>query len=184
MKTPVPAPVHFAYKRNDSEGVTKSFEGDLTANTMDLIFFSRQPADPDLVSSPGGYNVHDGVADFTNTTHYTRSDEHQWLIAPTMPVQSAAPWGEFVAKPSIQRAGQESVNGFDTIKYTVDTTHQNSTDKAGARMGLNAKNYDITGTVWVAKDAGCILQWLIDSQTDFNDGKVNKTHYEGTISRK
>ncbi len=180
MKTAPPAPVHFAYKTSNSDGETKSWEGDVTANTADFSMFSRQPSTPDLAQNTS-YKIHDGFADFTNTFHYARSDDHQWQMAPTMPVQSATPWGEFINKPMIERVGPDNVNGFDAVKYTVDTSKESLLDRVGF-SGL--KDYSFTGTVWLTKDTGCVLRWNMDSQSTHKDGTVSKVHYEGAVTRK
>jgi hypothetical protein len=40
------------------------------------------------------------------------------------------------------------------------------------------------GTAWVLKDGNCVLQYNIDYQETGKDGKVSKTHYEGTVTKK
>lgn len=176
----LPGPVHFSYKVSGSDREAKSWEGDVTANTADFSMFTEQPSTPDLAQN-SAYKIHDGLADFTNTFHYTRSDDHAWMMAPTMPIQSSTPWGEFINKPTINQDGPETVNGFETIKYTVD----NSKDDLMERVGFSGlKDYSVKGTVWVTKDAGCILQWMMDSQSTHKDGTVSKFHYEGTVTKK
>lgn len=180
MKTAPPSPVHFSYKASGSDRVKKSWEGDVTANTADFSMFSEQPSDPDLAEN-AAYKIHDGLADFSNTFHYTRSDDHQWAMAPTMPVQTATPWSVFLSKPPIERVGPESVNGFETVKYTVDNSKQDLMERVGF---TGAKDYIVNGTVWLTKDSGCILQWVMDSQTTQKDGTTDKTHFEGTVTKK
>ena len=176
----LPGSVHFSYKASGSDGVTKSWEGDVTANTADFSMFSRQPSDPDLAANPA-YKIHDGFADFTNTFHYARSDDHQWAIAPTMPVQSATPWSVFLSKPPIDKVGPEIVNGIEAVKFTVDNSKQDLMERVGF---TGVKDYIVNGTVWLTKDSGCILQWAMDSQTTRKDGTISKEHYEGTVTKK
>ena len=176
----LPGPVHVSYKVSGSDGVTKNWEGDITATTADLSMFSRQPSTPDLAQN-SSYKIHDGFADFTNTFHYTRSDDHDWVMAPTMPVQSGTPWGEFINKPTIDQVGPDTVNGFESVKYVVDNSKQSMLERVGF---TGAKDYIVNGTVWVAKDSGCILQWVMDSQTTHKDGTLDKRHYEGTVTKK
>lgn len=180
MKTPVAAPVHFAYKTSNSDGEAVTWEGDVTANTADMSMFKRQPSTPDLAQN-SAYKVHDGVADFTNTFHYERSQDHDWQMAPTMPVQSATPWGEFINKPQIDLAGADTVNGFATTKFVVDNSKQDLLDRVGFSGN---KDYILKGTVWLTKDTGCILQWAMDAQTTHKDGAVSAAHFEGTVTKK
>jgi hypothetical protein len=179
-QTTLPGPVHFSYKVSGSDKETKSWEGDVTANTADFSMFTEQPSTPDLAQN-SAYKIHDGLADFTNTFHYTRSDDHGWQIASTMPVQSATPWGEFINKPQIDLAGPDTVNGFAAVKYTVDNSKQDLMDRVGFSGN---KDYIVKGTVWLTKDSGCILQWTMDSQTTHKDGSIDKVHYEGTVTKK
>lgn len=180
MKTAPPSPVHFSYKASGSDKVTKSWEGDVTANTADFSMFGEQPSDPDLAANPA-YKVHDGLADFSNTFHYDRSDEHQWAMAATMPVQTASPWSVFLSKPPIDLVGPETVNGFETVKYSVDNSKQDLMERVGF---TGAKDYNVKGTVWLTKDSGCILQWMMDSETTRKNGTTDKMHYEGSVTKK
>jgi hypothetical protein len=83
----------------------------------------------------------------------------------------------------VSRVGTENINGYDTIKYAVDTTHQSAVEKS-AGMLRQLKDYNITGTAWVLKDAKCVLQYNIDDEQVGTDGKVSKTHYEGSVAKK
>jgi hypothetical protein len=176
----LPGPVHFVYAASNSDGESKKWEGDVTATTADFSMFSSQPATPDLAQN-SAYKVHDGVADFTNTLHYTRSEDHQWAMAPTMPVQTATPWSEFVSKPPIDRVGSDTVNGFEAVKYTVDNSKQSKMERVGF---VPIEDFNFNGTVWLLKDTGCILQWKMDATTTHKDGKATKVHYEGTVTKK
>ena len=176
----LPGPVHFSYKVSGSNKEVKSWAGDITATTADFSMFTETPSNPDLAQN-SAYKIHDGLADFTNTFHYDRSQDHDWQMAPTMPVQSATPWGEFINKPPINQVGPETVNGFETIKYSVDNSKQDLMERVGF-SGM--KDYNLNGTVWVTKDSGCILQWAMDAQTTHKDGTISKVHYEGTVTKK
>ncbi|MGE5243190.1 MAG: hypothetical protein ACM3SQ_03060 [Betaproteobacteria bacterium] len=173
-------PVHFVYKAVSSDGETKSYEGDITAEAADFTLFSSQPSTPDLAENPS-YKIHDGKADFTNTFHYTHADEHEWATAATMPIQGTTPWSVFVDKPPIDRVGPDSVNGFETIKYTVDNSKQSLADRVGV---TDVKDHLVNGTVWLTKDTGCILQWTMDASTEHKDGTISRVHYEGVMKKK
>ena len=66
----------------------------------------------------------------------------------------------------------------------MDTTHESQSEKAALAAFSRLQNYDIVGSTWVLKDANCVLQYNIDYQQTGKDGKVSKTHYEGTVSKK
>ena len=127
--------------------------------------------------------IHDGFAEQTVTNHFTRSDAAGWRSGVTFMAQGGTPWGLFIYKPPVTRAGVENINGYGTIKYTVDTTHQSPMEKSAGFL-RQLKDYNITGPAWVLKDSSCVLQYQIDDERVENDGRTSKTHYEGTITKK
>jgi hypothetical protein len=187
---PPPAtPIHFSNKVTESDGSSKDFEEDLSGDTLDQTIHERHPAtdydrkfnaDFPKLATP----IRDGFAENTHNNHYTRSDQSGWRVAGNGAAQGGTPWGLFIYKPSVSRIGTENINGYDTIKYAVDTTHQSRMDKAAGLIMGKLKDYNITGTAWVLKDANCVLQYNIDYEEDGTDGTVKKTHYEGTVTKK
>ena len=193
---PPPQPLHFSNKITESDQSlrSKDFEADLSGDTLDIIHHDRWLAtdddrkffeetrkfdDPKMVVRA----LHDRFADETVTNHFTRSDESGWRVGFTGVAQGGTPWGLFIYKPPVSRVGTENINGYDTIKYAVDTTHQSELEKS-AGMLRQLKDYNITGTAWVLNGANCVLQYNIDDEQVSKDGKVSKTHYEGTVAKK
>lgn len=186
---PVAQPLHFSNKENQSDGSSKDFEADLAGDTFDRTFSERHPAtdmDRELNTVPGGIpiQIRDGFASTTNTVHYTRSDQSGWREGGNGIALGGTPWGLFVSKPTVTQVGAENINGYNTVKYSVDTTHDSQTDKAALLMFGKLKDYNITGSAWVLKDANCVLQYNLDYEEDSKDGTVKKTHYEGTVTKK
>jgi len=105
-------------------------------------------------------------------------------MAATSLAQGGTPWNLFVSRPTVNRAGDENLNGYDTVKYSVDTTHDSQTDKAALMMFSKLKDYNITGNAWVLKDPNCVLQYSLDYEQESKDGKASKTHYEGAVTKK
>lgn len=188
---PAPAqPLHFSNKETHSDGSSKDFEADFSGDSFDLTFSERHPANDvdrelnkDLAKTGTPVPIRDGFAESKQTTHYPRSDESLWRIGPNSVAQAGTPWGLFIFKPAVTRVGTEQVNGYDTIKYAIDTTHESSMEKASEFL-RQVKDYNITGTAWVLKDVNCILQYQIDDEQIDNHDKTNKTHYEGTVTKK
>ena len=196
LQGPVPGqPLHFSNKVTESDQSLKSkdYEADLSGDTLDIIqherwlvtdeerkFFeeSRKSDDPKMIVRA----IHDGFAEQTVTNHFTRSDEVGWSGV-TNVAQGGTPWGLFIYKPPITRVGAENINGYDTVRYVVDTTHQSQMEKSAGFL-RQLKDYNITGTAWVLKDTGCVLQYEIDDERVADDGMVSKTRYEGTITKK
>jgi len=186
---PVAQPLHFSNKENESDGSSKDFEADLAGDTFDRTISERHPAtdmDRELNTVPGGIpiQIRDGFAATTHTVHYTRSDQSGWREGGNGIALGGTPWGLFVSKPTVTQVGTENINGYDTIKYAVDTTHQSQLDKTPLLMSGRLKDYNITGSSWVLKDSNCVLQYNIDFEEDGKDGTVKKTHYEGTVTKK
>lgn len=193
---PPAAPLHFSNKITESDPSSKSkvYQADLSGDTLDIIYHERWLAtdedrkffaetrkfeDPKTITR----DMRDGFAEDTITNHYTRSDDVGWRGGVNRVAQGGTPWGLFIYKPPVSRVGTENINGYDTIKYAVDTTHQSEIDKS-AGMLRQLKDYNITGTAWVLKDANCVVQYNIDDEQVSTDGKVSKTHYEGTVAKK
>jgi hypothetical protein len=181
-------PVHFSNKETQSDGSSKDFESVLTGDKFDVTVHERHRAtdfdrEINKVQGTQPVPIRDGFAESVRTNHYTRSDVQDWTMGGNSVVLGATPWGLFVNKPTITHAGTETVAGFDTTKYSVDTRQQSRMDKAALLAAGRLKDYNITGTTWVLKDKNCILQYSIDFEQDENDGKVSKTHYDGTVTK-
>jgi hypothetical protein len=189
--------LHFSNQivESDPSAKSKDFQADYAGDTVDLVhrdkwlasdedrkFFQESATftDPKVITR----SINNGIAEETVTNHATRSDEVNWRGVMTSIAQGGTPWHLFVDKPPASLVGPETVNGFDTLKYAVDTTHEDKSDK-GAWLAFNhLQNYDIIGTAWVLKDSPCILQYNIDYTETAKDGKTSKTHYEGTVTKK
>jgi hypothetical protein len=189
---PVSTPVHFFNKETHGDGSTKDFESDLSADKLDVTFHERRQAtSDDKPSSTPALNglpaltetVANGYWDLVRINHYTRSNDHQWLNGANDLERNATPWGFFIDKPPVTKVGTETISGYDTIKYSVDTTHQSQTDKFARLMTGNMKDYNLVGSVWVAKAGACILQYQLDYEEDGKDGSVKKEHYEGGVTK-
>jgi len=198
LEGPSPAlALHFSNQvvASDPTAKSKDFQADYAQDAVDLVhrdrwlateqdkqFFeeSKKFTDPKIILR----TIDNGFAEETVTTHAARSDQINWRGVITGIAQGGTPWNLFVAKPKVNPVGPDNVNGFETIKYTVDTTQQGLTDKAALTAFGKLQNYEIVGTAWVLKDGNCVLQYNIDYQETGKDGKVRKTHYEGTVKKK
>jgi len=198
LEGPAPAEgLHFSSQVVESDPTAKSkdFQADYAGDAVDLVardrwlatdqdkqFFeeSKKFTDPKIINR----TINNGIAEETVTTHATRSDQISWRGVIISIAQGGTPWNLFVDKPKVNPVGPDSVNGFATIKYTVDTTHEGLTEKAALTAFRRLENYEIVGNAWVLKDGNCVLQYNIDYQETGKDGKVRKTHYEGTVKKK
>ena len=193
---PVSQPVHFSNKQSESDGSSKDFESDLSSDKFDITFRERHRATSD--DKPGStpavdnepihvpartVNVADGYAELVQVSHYVRSNDHDWNMGATTVAQGGSPWGLFINKPPVTQVGTETISGYETTKYAVDTIHQSQLEKSPGLIGGQLKDYNIVGTAWVAKQGTCVLQYQIDYEEDAKDGTVRKVHYEGSITK-
>jgi len=186
---PLGTPLHFSNKVTSSGGSSKDFEADLAGDTLDVTVHERRPAtDLDRESSgvPGAAPVliRDGFVEETRTNHYSRADKSGWIVGSNSIVLGATPWNLFVAKPEARPVSRENVNGYETIKYAVDTTRQSSTDKWAFDAAWRVRDYNITGSAWATKDTRCILKYSIEVKKNDLDGRVERTNYEGEVVKK
>lgn len=198
LQGPAPAqPLHFSYKVTETDQSLKSkdYEADLAGDNVDLVHLDTWLAtdqdramfqdtakfdDPKVVTRV----IKDGIAEETTKNHATRSDAIGWRGIATGMAQGGTPWNLFLNKPPVTRTGTENVNGFESIKYSVDTTKQDAIDKGALRAFAHLQDYNITGTAWVMRDVNCVLQYDITYEETSNDGKSRKTHYEGAVTKK
>ncbi len=182
-------PVHFSYKKSETDGSFKNFEGDLSGDALDSSVHEKRPAtdidremnkEKALTPVP----IVDGFVETTRTSHYTRGDASAWSMGTGGSVQAFAPWSLFIAKPEVRQVGTENVAGFDAVKYSIDTSQQSQLEKSPLTMMGGLKDYTIKGDAWVDKSQQCILQYTIDYEEDGKDGTVKKTRYEGSTTKK
>jgi hypothetical protein len=194
---PAPAqPLHFSNKENESDGSAKDFESDLSGDKFEVTLRQRHKAtqydksgstpavDNGPIHSPSiTTTVADGFAEVVQTNHYARSEPNQWSMGISTVAQGGTPWDLFINKPTTTKVGSETINGFETDKYAIDTTRQTQLEKSALLMAGQLRDYNIVGTAWVAKPEACIVQYQIDYEEDAKDGSVRKVHYEGGVTK-
>jgi hypothetical protein len=180
--------VHFSYKVSESDGSLKEYAGDLAGDNLDSSVHEKRVAndmDREMAADKNlkGPPVVNGFVETTRARHATRSDASGWSMGWGGSVQAVTPWGLFIAKPNVKQVGTESVAGFDSAKYSVDTDGQGQLDKMPLMLAGGLKDYTIKGNAWVDSNQQCILQYIIDYEEVMKDGTVKKTHYEGSTTR-
>jgi hypothetical protein len=84
---------------------------------------------------------------------------------------------------ALKREGSESVNGYDTVRYSVDTARGDSAEQGLYRATLGAGGFE-KGDIWVTSK-GCPVKLELDSEMHGRDGAViGKTHYSEAMVRK
>jgi hypothetical protein len=161
------APLHLAFAENSSDSKSTSIEADVTSAT---IAYTRRETSAGQTSAS------------TKKLAMARLSEMEL----DFDIMGPVPWhGELVAAQDAARAaGAENVNGYDTVKYAIDTANEPAAQKATFDSLMAVKDYKIAGTAWIASDSGCLVKYAIDFEKDEKDGSAKKTHFEGNVTRK
>jgi hypothetical protein len=158
-------PFHYSYKYSGTAGSIDN-EAEVTTQAIDVI--SKD-------------------ASGTHSYHGVRSDENSWNAA-ILNLSSLRFTGLSARIDSLNGTsalvpqGTESVNGYNTSKYEIDTTRANASDKQQFETLFNKGSFE-TGTIWAPAD-GCVVKLVLDEAIVQNDGSVDKGHYEFAIVKK
>ena len=157
-----PEVFHYSYRHNGSNSVDE--EADLTPQTIDGTFKNN---------------------DISRAFHGVRSDRDSWQGAQMslMGISGMSSTVVLVGNTSATvREGAEKVNGYDTIKYSIDTARGTAIENALYRSTLGSGGFE-KGTVWVTSQ-GCPVEISLDTEMHRNDGSVQKDHYEEAMIKK
>jgi len=80
------------------------------------------------------------------------------------------------------REGTEKMNGYDTIRYSIDTARSDAAEAGLYRATLGAGGFE-KGMAWVTAQ-GCPVKLSLDSEMHLNNGSVEKDHYEIEMVKK
>lgn len=149
---------HYSYKHTDANGWVED-EAEITPQAMDIIIKDKSGS---------------------HTFHGVHSDEGSWssAVADLSHLNITAMSSRLNAlndSSAIVQLGRESINGYDTAKYSIDTASANSSDRQsfGTLFGKGASE---KGTAWMAPD-GCVAKFTLD-ETIVQGDELNKAHYE------
>ena len=158
-----PAPFHLSFKKS-----TKVVSTDLETNVT-----------PNSING----TVIDGSG--TREIHAVRSDSAAWnlaVVTVTAPISGAASTLNLARNSSaMSRVGAEEVHGQQTVKYAIDTGHDNPAD-ATAFRNIMGHNGFLRGSAWVTGD-GCPVKLVLDAQMAFPDGTVEEQHFESNVTQ-
>jgi hypothetical protein len=116
----------------------------------------------------------------SHTFHGVRSDERSWKsavldLSHLNITAMSARLNALNESSAIVQQGRESINGYDTAKYSIDTEGANSSDRQKFET-LFGKDASEKGTTWMAPD-GCVAKFTLD-ETIMQGDALNKAHYE------
>lgn len=89
-----------------------------------------------------------------------------------------------MAQSTAISAGPDPVGGYDTIKYTFDTARLAEPEKLRFEHMMRAKDLSVTGSVWITKEAPCMVRYLTDYHfTAAKDDSMGSVHNEGSLTK-
>jgi hypothetical protein len=93
------------------------------------------------------------------------------------------------AQPGVKYAGDEQIGGYDARRYDFDLTGVDADIKKAMTLGNAAglrqtKDYNVKGSAWIAKEDGRMVRFRFDNIYTFADGKLDGTHFEGSVCKK
>jgi len=149
---------HYSYKHTDANGWVED-EAEIAPQVMDITITDKSGS---------------------HTFHGVRSDEGSWssAVVDLSHLNITAMSSRLNAlndSSAIVQQGRESVNGYDTAKYSIDTGSANSSDRQKFET-LFGKGASEKGTAWMAPD-GCVAKFILDETIMQSDG-LNKAHFE------
>ena len=84
---------------------------------------------------------------------------------------------------AVVNQGAEKKNGYDTVKFSIDTARGNSAEQGLFKTVLGPGGFE-RGNVWVTSE-GCPVQITLDEEIHRKDGSTaGKAHYEEAMTRK
>jgi hypothetical protein len=84
---------------------------------------------------------------------------------------------------AVVNQGPERKNGYDTVKYSIDTARGNNTEQKLFNSILGPGGFE-KGNVWLTSQ-GCPVQIALDEEIHGKDGSlVGKAHYEEAMIKK
>ena len=121
----------------------------------------------------------------SRTIHGERSDSESWHAAwaGLMGIGGMSSTMALVNhSSSMANEGPEKVNGYDAVKYSIDTSRGNDAEQGLYRSVLGVGGFE-KGTVWTISH-GCPVKLVIDSEMHLKNGDIDKVHYEEAMVRK
>jgi hypothetical protein len=153
-----PEAFHYSYKSTVGGSVGK--EAEITPQSMDVTIQDKY-----------GSHKYRGV----------RSDEASWNsavlnLSGSGVTAMSARIDSIKDKSAVVHAGAEPRNGYQTTKYSIDTTNASSSDLRTYEAFFGSGSYE-KGTIWITAD-GCPVKLILDEATKQANGSVDKDHFE------
>ena len=157
-----PEAFHYSYVKQSDNPVEE--QADITPQTIDGMFKN---------------------ASASRTLHGDRSDRENWQAAWTglMGISGMSSTIALVNHSSATvKEGPEKVNGYDAVRYSIDTSRGDAVEQGLYRSVLGVGGFQ-KGTVCTIPP-GCPVKLSLDSEMHLRNGNIDKVHYEEAMVRK
>jgi hypothetical protein len=158
-----------------------------TSNSNGRVASKGSDSTNQVELTPQAMDVNSKDSSGSRKYHGVRSDETSWNTA-VLDLSSLRFTGLSARIESLNGTsalvsrGAESVNGYNTIKYAIDTTRANTADRQQFETLFNKGSFE-KGTIWVPAD-GCAVKMDLDEAIVQNDGSIDQGHYELALVKK
>jgi hypothetical protein len=146
-------------------------------------YISEADFTPDNVTGTSNWRSGQDTQQISNV----HSDANAWDAAVMLlaaPITQSVVGDLRMAQSTAISAGPDPVGGYDTIKYTFDTARLAQPEKLRFENMMRAKDLSVTGTIWITKDAPCMVKYLTDYHfTAAKDDSMGSVHNEGSLTR-
>lgn len=159
-----PESFHFSYKYTDAS-LSQDKQADITPQAMDIT-----------IKDQSGIHSYHGV----------RADDLSWNKA----VLDLSGLGMSAMMSRLEQLNDtsainlqatETINGYDTTRYALDTTNVNSSDQRKFEFLFGKGSFE-KGMVWTSSD-GCAVKLVLDERVLLS-GNLKDAHYEMARVRK
>jgi hypothetical protein len=159
-------------------------------NPTEAFHYSYKKDGPNFVDEEADITPQTIVGSFKNNSisrpiHGVHTDAEGWQTAWTslMGISGMSSTIALVRNTSATvREDAEKMNGYDAIRYSIDTARASEDESALYKSTLGAGGFE-KGDAWVTSQ-GCPVKLSLDSEMHLNDGSVDKIHYEVAMIKK
>lgn len=176
-----PAPFHVSFKKSTSDGFVYECEADISS---DAITGQQTDSNPTTKVGDDVFPANSRTRQLNGTPAGTPNWEYAYgSLNPYMNGHIGD------AQPGVKYVGDEQTGGYDARHYTFDLAGVDADIKKAMQMGNSlglrqTKDYNVKGSAWIAKSDGRMVKFSFDNIYTFSNGKIDSTHYEGTITKK
>lgn len=180
---------HLSFKKADSDGTTFSLEENVTPSAMTG---QETQVTPKTQTDPGGTRVFPRNA--------TAGTDDWQMTANAIQLAYLNPMDIRDAQDSVKYVDDEEAGGYAARRYDFDLSQLPASAKAGTLLGAKVlggmvngamggghalmKDYNVKGSVWLAKDDGRMVKFSYDYITTYTDGSQKISHHEGLVTKK